>query len=78
MYGIYAAEVQFHQEVAQREREQRNLVLRAERQLPEPPLPRRLPTAPRREAIRAAWPRPIAVRAAGGSAGTLAAYAKCC
>lgn len=77
MFGIYAAEVQFHHEQAQRDREQRHRVLRAERRLPEPLMPQPRAAVPRRAAALATWPRPIAVRAAGGSAGMLVAYATC-
>lgn len=65
MFGVYAAEVQFRHERAERDRDQRHRVLRAERLMPDPPLPAR-------RALRtcrvAAWPRPIRLRATGDGA----------
>jgi len=78
MFGVYAAEVQFRHDSAERERDLRHRVLRAERLVPEPAIRERgrpTPGVVRRPS--AGWPRPIAVHAAGGSTGAFAARAKC-
>jgi hypothetical protein len=77
MFGVYAAEVQFRHDSAERERNLRHRMLRAERLLPEPAIRERPRVSPRAARMPApGWPRPIAVHA-GGSTGALAAYAKC-
>ncbi|MCK6067163.1 MULTISPECIES: hypothetical protein [Microbacterium] len=61
MFGIYAAEVQFQHDSAERDRALRRRALRAERLIPERVLrPLDPPAAPRR-AFRGVWPRPVAV-----------------
>ncbi|KAA9145427.1 hypothetical protein F6B41_09610 [Microbacterium lushaniae] len=66
MFGIYAAEVQFRLDSAERDRALRRRALRAERLIPEGVLqPLRSPAAPRR-VFRGVWPRPVAVPPGSG------------
>ncbi len=64
MFGVYAAEVQFHHESAERDRAQRVRMLRAARMVHEG-LPAAVPARRAAMASRSvAWPRPIVLHAA--------------
>jgi hypothetical protein len=63
MFGIYAADVEFHLESEVRERALRQYALRAERLVVEPPRATRARRSPAARPAVTAWPRPIALHA---------------